>query len=507
MVLRMLARRCILCLVLTAWVSSAVELLVNVSSMHPEPVLQVRVGECLNSERGACDLKRLTSWYMAEATLKGSSAEGSSRYSVMYTVSFPDYSRGTGAHVLYMRVEYSSVTAALRPLHVASKGEPSFIGARIQGGWPLVIPATGLRDKVGKQRRRPCKPGESFRGRGRWVRTSPMRSRRRRQHLGKSKKSLTSTTSWMSCEGDARRDWRWEPDCCKPRRLPSRKEARACLQERGGIKLMGDSLLRQVAEQLGCGLGTSKRDEAIATVADPAEMEDVLPRYWRIKGPLPKRLPTIESILRDYAHNVTHGRVRGGGVLVLNVAGLWQAAYGELNNYEEAVDRIVAIAATAPFSSIVLWLTTAVHPIHFLSDNDAAADAPALIAIKPSIRIADPQGNYQFRRAEQGLEDGDFATVHQRKYVQAKRSMTQPRVNALVDMEKLAAARHKLYVFDSSNMTFSREDDPYTPSDMRHYGHTTIAELAELLLASICSSPRGNSSSSQSKQSHTVLLK
>lgn len=472
-------------------ICSAVDLVVNVSSMHPEPVLQVRVGECSKGERHACDLNRLTSWYMAEATLKGSRAEGSGRYSAVYTVSFPDYSRGMGAHILYMRVEYSSASAALRSLNVATKGEPSFIGARIQGGWPLFIPATGLRAELGIQRQRLCKPGESFQGRGRWVRTLPASSRRQRQRLGRPKKSLTSTASWMSCEGDAQRDWRWEPDGCEPRRVTSRKQARTCLQERGGIKLMGDSILHQVAEQLGCGLGSSNREKAIADVADPAEREDeVFARYWRIKGPVPKRLPTVESILRDYADNVTRGRVRGGGVLVLNVAGLWQAAYGDLDEYEEAVDRVVAIAASAPFSSVVLWLTTAVHPIHFLSESDAAADAPILRTVRPSISGADAQSNYQFRRGEQELEAGDFATARLRKYALAKRAMTQVRVNALVDMEKLAASRHRLHVFDSSNMTLSREDDPFKPSDMRHYGHSTIAELAELLLASICSRPR-----------------
>lgn len=222
----------------------------------------------------------------------------------------------------------------------------------------------------------------------------------------------------MSCKSDARRDWRSEPDRCETcGSQAASRGARACKSARVS-KLMGDSVLRQVAKQLGCGAGSSNREEAIAGVANPAEKEDeVFARYWRVQGPVPKRLPTIESILRDHLNNVTRGHVRGGGALVLNVGPLAGGAYGR----SRTMQRGSRSHCCYPRDCAILERFALAYdgsPSHLLFQRKRRRSRCSQI-IKPSMRRADRQSNYNFRLPNHVLEAGDFAAVRLRKSPQA----------------------------------------------------------------------------------------
>lgn len=422
----------------------------NVSTTMAAPVLHVRVGEC-GSSRPRCEADEAVAWHAAEAVWKGSRLGVAS-----YEVSFADYSGGLSSHLLFVRVEYSSRKAALRSLEAS--GEPSFVGAAVQGAWPLVVPASGSGASL---RRKPCKNGQSFQGRGRWLRTRERRLWRRLRRRNKKQ-------AWQ-CAGDPRREWSWMPDACAPKLASGRDEALDCVA--GHLVIMGDSVMRQVAERLHSCLGGALT-------------------LWRIKGPMPRGLEMAENLLHSHAANVSAGRVPKGGILVFNVAGLWQVAYGELDDYEDAVVRLAALAASI-FDAVLLASTTAVHPVHYLLGNDARNDTPRLVdagVTKISRRL---KSRVRFADEKRGNND-NAANVSDLVKLQAqrKRAMTLPRVDHVARVESRVAAHLNIPVLDLFSPSLAREDDPFDPTDMRHYGPSTVAEFANLLLASLCNLPR-----------------
>lgn len=420
------------------------EVTVTVRSLHSDPVLLVRVGECASGET-RCDEDSVVSWSLGRATRQDTTRVSDETYAVTFTISYSGNLGGT--RLLFMRVEYSSESEALRPQEVAMAGRPSFVGSRIANAWPLVV--SGGAEKTNGHA---CGRGESYEGEGWW------------SMIGDSRRK-----AWLACPEDEEnsREWRWIPEACEPRLDFGRNEAVDCFQSSDfSLTIMGDSILRYVSERLDC-------DRFFASL--PAESL----RKWHVKGPVPKRLSEIEEIFKEHEKNVTSGISQRGGILVLNVAGLWQAAYGDVGDYEASVEHVVSLALNL-FDTVVMWLTTAVHPVHFLGLYDnAPEDRPQLVS---SSRLL-------LRRKKRNM----LMKKEKRRYfkdAQTKRAMTQPRVAALVRAERSVAERRNLQVFDASMSTAIREDDPLTPTDMRHYGPSTIAELTELLLNFICTNLR-----------------
>ena len=142
-------------------------------------------------------------------------------------------------------------------------------------------------------------------------------------------------------------------------------------------------------------------------------------------------------------------------VLVLN-AGLWDAAYGELAAVSAAIGPFLRAArveaARAGFGRLVWLTTTDVHP--------------------------EVYGRLRLDRKKQFF--------------------TAPRVHALNNMARaaMAAMPHRgpapfgtqvrLSILDAWQISQARDDDPLTPTDMRHYGASTTHAIAQELLRTVC---------------------
>lgn len=142
------------------------------------------------------------------------------------------------------------------------------------------------------------------------------------------------------------------------------------------------------------------------------------------KGPLSNR-----TIVDNYLKALkTSSR---GGVLLINVAGLWETAYGDTNLYKYRLEEILHAALQSSFQHIFYLTTTTVHPIHYKK-----------------------------------------IFTDRRKW-----AMTAPRVHVLnliardvVESTPFAEAFH---LIDLEPLSFGGEHDPMTPTDMRHYGAKT----------------------------------
>lgn len=74
-----------------------------------------------------------------------------------------------------------------------------------------------------------------------------------------------------------------------------------------------------------------------------------------------------------------------------------------------------------------------------------------------------------------------------------------------MEMVKLAAARHELYVFDSSKMTFSHDEDSFKPSDMRHHVPPLLPGLPSYSWPP-CAAVKERAPVTQSKLSQTLVF-
>ena len=471
----------------------------NVTSRFARPVILVRLSECSKVEAKDCEE---VAWMAPrEVRQVESVALAGKLWHSTFEVLFRDYSGGSAFHALRARVEYSSLEGASRSQKQAQRDLPSFVGAKVKGAWPLMVPPLRQWERSSsaedENERRFCEVGESFAGPGRWL-----RERRR-----------LSQVSFFKCEDLIRGTWRWEPDACAPLRLKSPEEARKCATRIGGLTIVGDSLARQLFEALRCILTTQDNDD------------DELLSFFRTRGPIPKHLGEMQAIL-NALNSSSSSKGEGGGTLVLNGAGLWQTAYGEVHSYSGALERLVTSALAAPFDAVFLALTTAVHPFHFLADLDFLPDDPHLdhwtkslgghvaktktkqeIAMTtkrpPEDDMQQASHNRKRQRRRRGRhyshnrnlssEDhrrvlSSYNDVNLTRAALAKRAMTLPRAQALADIERHIASARRVPVIDTFSPSLLREDDPFEPTDMRHFGPATITELADLLLATVCSS-------------------
>lgn len=193
-----------------------------------------------------------------------------------------------------------------------------------------------------------------------------------------------------------------------------------------GVVFAGDSIMRHVADFLRCELGHRR-------VA-----------YTSLRG-------TSANVTNHIAQlaAVAHPQK----TLVLNVAGLWQVAYGRSDAYERAVARVLEFSKRR-FGRVVLAATTAVFPEHFLG-RSACPRAGAMAAIPLSA-------------------------------ARGKRAMTSLRVVAANAAAARAAATLGVDVVDVYAPTALAWDDPLTPDDMRHFGSATTAAIARLMVEAAC---------------------
>ena len=135
-----------------------------------------------------------------------------------------------------------------------------------------------------------------------------------------------------------------------------------------------------------------------------------------------------------------------GGTLVFNLAGLWEAAYGDSEALRLALPHAMQAIRQMEFSSVIMSTTTSVQPSQYLNR---------------------PWKRYDIQK-------------------RMKWAMNQPRVLYHNDLMVRAAREAGFTILDLTTMTESREDDPMEPNDMRHYGATTVCALALAILRASC---------------------
>ena len=145
---------------------------------------------------------------------------------------------------------------------------------------------------------------------------------------------------------------------------------------------------------------------------------------------------------------------KGDRVLLLN-AGLWDAAYGSVAGFAAAVGPFLRMArraaAEAGFNRL-LWMTSpSVHPVVY---GDLERDQTKHAFTSPRVQLI----NWLARDAVM------------RERTQPLGGPTDVQID-LVDVWPLSAAR---------------EDDPLTPSDMRHVGASTTGAMAQRVLRAVC---------------------
>ena len=181
---------------------------------------------------------------------------------------------------------------------------------------------------------------------------------------------------------------------------------------------------------------------------------DEAPRVSSFQPPRhePLQFPQQHSVLARFL--AAHPRPLARSALVFDFAGLWNVAYGQLQSYDRAFPEALASLRQHSKRWKLFWLSTvAVHPIHFAAALLSGHDANG----------------------------------------RSKWQMTAPRVTAMNAIARKHIAQHNLRfpeqrvrVLDLWPLTHAREDDPKTPTDMRHYGADTYHRALQLISARMC---------------------
>ena len=173
--------------------------------------------------------------------------------------------------------------------------------------------------------------------------------------------------------------------------------------------------------------------------------------YYAFRGTLPQNASAFRAQIALAARDA--GR---GATALLNFAGLWQTAYGDVAAYADAVQDLLG-DAKRQFAKVWLVDTTAVFPHHLL--GRAACDRKASL-----------------------LED--VSTSVARK----KATMTEARVEALNAAARGVATKLGVRVVDVWSPTALSPDDALVPMDMRHHGPATMTAVVAALLDAACAS-------------------
>ncbi|GBG31643.1 Hypothetical Protein FCC1311_078682 [Hondaea fermentalgiana] len=212
---------------------------------------------------------------------------------------------------------------------------------------------------------------------------------------------LEADNTWLVRKAD-QRSWQW----------PSTARRKCALRDKLPVTVIGDSQPSYM-----CAQWRSHRPNVFCEL---------------VKGPL-----NNHSIVEKYVAVLDNAD--RGGALVINAAGLWEAALGTISLYRTRIREILDAAMRASFEHVFYITTTMVHPIHYA-------------------------GLYNDSR---------------------KWAMTAPRVHELnneaIALLSTPAYANRVHVIDLESLSLGSEDDPMTATDMRHFGDITNEALAHHL--------------------------
>ena len=219
---------------------------------------------------------------------------------------------------------------------------------------------------------------------------------------------------------------------CRPPKTLTMTNLGQCVRD---VVFAGDSIMRHVSFFLQCELG---RKHHVS--------------YTPLRG----------TAMNVSAHVEQIRKAPSSKTLVINVAGLWQVAYGRSDSYESAVEEVLRFASQK-FHRVVLASTTDVFPEHFLG-RSACPRAGSSIKLQGAHRAVDVPLSA----------------------ARAKRAMTSPRVLEANAAAARAAAKLGVEVVDVYAPSALAFDDPLEAGDMRHFGSATTAAVARLLVEAAC---------------------
>ena len=219
---------------------------------------------------------------------------------------------------------------------------------------------------------------------------------------------------------------------CRPLKTLTMTNLGQCVRD---VVFAGDSIMRHVAFFLQCELGRKHRVS-----------------YTPLRG----------TSMNVSAHLEQIRKAPSTKTLVINVAGLWQVAYGRSDSYEAAVEQVLRVASQK-FHRVVLASTTQVFPEHFLG-RSACPRSGSTIKLQGTHRAVDVPLSA----------------------ARAKRAMTSPRVVEANAAAARAAAKLGVEVVDVYAPSALAFDDPLEAGDMRHFGSATTAAVARLLVEAAC---------------------
>ena len=219
---------------------------------------------------------------------------------------------------------------------------------------------------------------------------------------------------------------------CKPPKTLTMTNLGQCVRD---VVFAGDSIMRHVAFFLQCELGRKHRVS-----------------YTPLRG----------TSMNVSAHLEQIRKAPSSRTLVVNVAGLWQVAYGRSDSYEAAVEQVLRVASQK-FDRVVLASTTDVFPEHFLG-RSACPRAGSSIKLQGAHRAVDVPLSA----------------------ARAKRAMTSLRVLEANAAAARAAAKLGVEVVDVYAPSALAFDDPLEAGDMRHFGSATTAAVARLMVEAAC---------------------
>ena len=219
---------------------------------------------------------------------------------------------------------------------------------------------------------------------------------------------------------------------CGPLKTLTMTNLGQCVRD---VIFAGDSIMRHVSFFLQCELGRKHRVS-----------------YTPLRG----------TSMNVSAHVEQLRKAPPQKTLVINVAGLWQVAYGRSDSYESAVEQVLRFASQK-FHRVVLASTTQVFPEHFLG-RSACPRAGSSIKLQGAHRAVDVPLSA----------------------ARAKRAMTSLRVERANAAAARAAARVGVALVDVYAPSSLAFDDPLEAGDMRHFGSATTAAVARLLVEAAC---------------------
>jgi len=197
------------------------------------------------------------------------------------------------------------------------------------------------------------------------------------------------------------------------------------------ITIIGDSAPSYLCEQMQWNLRNTNGVVA-KCISIKGVLEDVADSYR-------------EALLRPPLYN-PNSRIKVKRILMFNLAGLWEAAYGQLRSYRATVTDLFELVADSKsqFTSIYYLTTTAVNPSQY-----------------------------------RGLKED-----------RQKWAMTMPRVSELnrVAADVIASKfTNELKLIDLELISLAiGEDDPKEVDDMRHFGYKTNDALINVILHRLC---------------------